>query len=179
MQMDFATFWHYLRREPRRLASLQPQRSSLMLLGAISLYGVSDLRTISGRQDSQTYCSTLQSTLLPFAAEVFGEQTKCVLWQDNASTCISNFTRVWLTEHSTPIIPLPANAHDININENVWILLASLTYCRRRQPDDLASLEAVVKKRAEIDHDYYLKIYDSPKRLLVTVSDAEGGDTKC
>lgn len=90
-----------------------------MLLGAISLYGGSELKVISGRQNSEYYCNTLQSTMVPLVTEVFGEQTTWVFPQDNAPVHTSKFTQIWLIEHSIRTLPWPASSLDVNTFEIV------------------------------------------------------------
>ena len=41
-----------------------------MIWGAISLYGVSSLIFMDGRQDSTKFCECLRDGLVPFGAEV-------------------------------------------------------------------------------------------------------------
>ena len=68
-----ACYWHDLRTKERIFSKQQMGRFSVMIWGAICLYGVSPLVFIDGRQDSNRYCQVLTDRLLPFAAEVFGE----------------------------------------------------------------------------------------------------------
>lgn len=45
-----------------------------MIWAAISLYGVSEPKIVSCRRNFELYCSTSQSTLMQFVADLFGEQ---------------------------------------------------------------------------------------------------------
>lgn len=45
-----------------------------MIWGAISLYGVSPLDFMEGRQDCTKHCDVLRDSLMPFTTEVFGER---------------------------------------------------------------------------------------------------------
>lgn len=51
----FSCYWHDLRREVRCFPTRQMGGGSLMMWGAISLYGVSQLVIMRSRQDSQKY----------------------------------------------------------------------------------------------------------------------------
>lgn len=46
-----------------------------MVWGAISFHGAKNLVFLQGKQDSSKYCQTLETGLLPFVADVFGESS--------------------------------------------------------------------------------------------------------
>ena len=66
--------------------------------------------------------------MLPFVAEVFGEGQNWSFQQDNAPIHTSNLTRKWLSDHSTTTLPWPVEFLDINVNENVWGIMARTVY---------------------------------------------------
>lgn len=64
-----------------------------MVWGALSLYGVSERIVLNGGQDPKAYVDTLEQGLLPFAADIFGEQGTLVFQQDNKTIETSLVTR--------------------------------------------------------------------------------------
>lgn len=120
----------------------------------------------------------MQEGLLPFAAEVFGEQRTWVFQQDNAPIHTSSQSRYWLSEKSIRTLPWPARSLDLNIIEKVWGLLARRVYLRGRQFDSLDELEQEVRSAwAAIEPSYLLKLYNSMKRRMMAIMDAKGGET--
>lgn len=100
---------HNLRGESRRFQTRKNGGGSLMIWGAISAYGLSPIAFLNGKQDSAKYCESVQLTLLPWAAEVFGEQRVWRLQQNNATIHTSNYTRQWMTEKGIRVLPRPAS----------------------------------------------------------------------
>lgn len=79
-----ASYWHDLRTEEGIHSKRQKGGFSVMIWGAISLYGVSPLVFMDNSQESSKYCQVLTEGLLPFAAEVFGEGQNWCFQQDTA-----------------------------------------------------------------------------------------------
>jgi len=77
-----AHYWHDLRREERVFSKRQQGGESVMLWGAMSYFGLSNLHVLDGRQDAKAYCRNLEQGLLGFAAETLGEDWK--FQKDNA-----------------------------------------------------------------------------------------------
>lgn len=76
----------------------------MMIWAAVSFYGPSELMIIKGKKESKRYFEILEQGLLPFAAEVFGEQTTWMFYKDNCPTHVSAFTRNWRRSNSVTII---------------------------------------------------------------------------
>ena len=171
-----ACYWHDIRKHPRFFNTRQQGGASLMVRGAISYYGASRLVQIVGNQDSVMYCQTLQHGLLPFAADILGENW--TFQQDNASIHRSQYTKKWLKDKNVDFIAWPSRSPDLNIIENVWGLLARKVFPSGKQYQDLETLAAAVGKAwLEIDEDYLEKLYQSLPRRLIQVLDRRGACT--
>ena len=130
-----------------------------MVWGAISLYGVSPLIYMEGKQDSIKYVDVLSNGLLPFASEVFGEGQRWFYQHDNAPIHTSNFTRNSLTEHSISNLTWPPKSPDINIIENVWGVMARMVYARGRHYQNVQDLKVAIEEAwATVGSELLLKI---------------------
>lgn len=66
-----ASYWHDLSTKERIFFKRQMGGVSIMIWRAISLYGVSPLIFMDGRQDRSKYYEVLRDGIIPFAADVF------------------------------------------------------------------------------------------------------------
>ena len=133
-----------------------------MIWGAISLYGVSPLIFMDGRQDSSKYCQVLRDGLLPFASGVFGEGQKWSFQQGNAPIHTPNLTKQWLLERSITTLPWPAKSPDINIIENVWGIIARTVYVRGKHYENVEDLKVAFEEAwATVASDLLLRLYKS------------------
>ncbi|CDF33332.1 unnamed protein product [Chondrus crispus] len=174
----FASYWHDLRTKERIFSKRQNGGFSVMVWGAISLYGVSPIVFMDGRQDSTKYVDVLRHGLLPFSSEVFGEGQGWVFQQDNAPIHTSNFTRTWLSGHSIRTLPWPPKSPDMNIIENVWGVMARMVYARGRHYQNVRELkDAIEEAWSTVGSDLLLKLYKSLPRRMHAVMDARGGAT--
>ena len=150
-----------------------------MIWGPISLYGVSPLIFMDGRQDSTKYCEVLRDGLLLFAAEVFGEGHNWCFQQDNVPIHTSNFTKNWLSDHSITTLPWPPKSPDINIIANVWGIMVRTVYARGRHYEKVDDLKVAIEEAwSTVASDLLLKLYKRLLRRMQTVMDAGGGVTK-
>ena len=113
-----ACYWHDLREKRETFFTRNQAGELVMIWGAISYYGLSNLEGINTNMNSTGYCNILQRSLLPFAAETLGE-----VWtfqHDGASIPRSNETKKWLDKRTVNVLPWPAKFSNLNIIVNVW-----------------------------------------------------------
>jgi len=68
----FHSHWRDLRKDPRVLSKRQSGGGSLMVWGAFSGKGMSELVILTGNQNAEKYVSTLEPYLLPFGHLYYG-----------------------------------------------------------------------------------------------------------
>ena len=138
-------------------------------MGAISYYGAAELIRVKGNQDSVKHCQTLQYGLLPFAADMLGENW--TLQQDNASIHRSKYTKKWMEDKNIDVMEWPSRSPDLKIIDSVWGVLARKFYAHGRQFKDLVSLKDALSKAWEVIDVAYLKLlYQSlPTRFLEVI----------
>jgi len=84
-------YWHDLRKDEKIFSRHQQGGDRLMLCGAMSYYGISDLHVVKGNMDSVQYCEVLKEGLFEFSAVHIGENW--IFQQDGASVYTSGYTK--------------------------------------------------------------------------------------
>lgn len=165
--------------DPKKQISSRLSGDQLMISTLILFYGVSEVMIIRGHQDASIYFEILDNSLLPFAEEMYEEQTLWVFMNDNALIHTFVQTWSWLSIHSVRTIPWPANNRVMKIIENVWGILAGSVYSRGMQSDGLDELEELVCEFwSIISEDLLQKLYRSMYRGLLAVINSRGGPIK-
>ncbi|OQR89886.1 hypothetical protein ACHHYP_05967 [Achlya hypogyna] len=124
-------YWHKLGTEEHVYSKRQNGGGSIMIWGAFSSKGKSELRVLEGKQDSYEYVTTLSDFLLPFAHTNYGYDF--VFQQDNASIHTSRETMEWFSDQEMALLQWPALSPDINPIENLWAIVARCVYANGRQ----------------------------------------------
>jgi len=168
-------YWHDIRKEEKIFSKRQQGGDSLMLWGAISYFGLSDLRVVKGNMDSIQYCEVLEENL-DFSSGHTGESW--IFQQDGASVHRSVYTNNWLRDRNIETLDWPAKSPDLNIIENVWGIMARRVYKNCRQFNDVEELSNCVRDVWRgISEEYIQGLYKSIPRRLVQVLEKKGGRT--
>ena len=135
-------YWHHLDHEEQWFSKRQSGGGGIMVWGAFSSLGKSELCVLEGKQDSFAYTVTLSDYMLPFGHANYGHDF--VFMQDNASIHTSRETRRWFSDNNITILPHPAKSPDLNPIENLWAIVARRVYANGRQFLDQESLKRAV-----------------------------------
>jgi transposase len=170
-------YWHHLQHEEQVFSRRQNGGGSVMVWGAFSANGKSELRILEGTQNSYEYTVTLADYLLPFAYADHGNEY--VFQQDNASIHTSRETTRWLDEQEVARLRWPARSPDLNPIENLWGIMARRVYLNGRQFTDRVSLIRAIKSCwDEIAHETLQNLVNSMPDRCSEVLFQRGKKTK-
>ncbi|KAF0701970.1 hypothetical protein AaE_016204 [Aphanomyces astaci] len=143
----FQSYWHDCRVPQEMYSKRVGGGRSVMVWGAFSNDGKSELAFLQGKQNSIKYCETLTTYLLPFLATVRAKNVgkSVVFQQDNASIHVSRHTMAFLQAADIPTMGWPALSPDLNPIENVWGVLARAVYANGRQFDNVEDLKCKIQ----------------------------------
>lgn len=166
-------YWHDMRKVKETCISRQQGGASVMVWGAFSAKGKSELAILDGRQDSKKYMYTLSEYLLPFAHLIYG--TEFEFQQDNASIHTSRETREFFSEMGLNVMSWPALSPDLNPIENLWGVMVRLVYENGRQFETREELKrAILSAWATIHETTLLKLVNSMKTRCIQVIQNQG-----
>lgn len=135
-------YWHDTRKIKVNVGRRAFGGGSVMVWGAISMDGKSQLAILEGKQTADCYVKTLNDFLLPMIPE--NRQRPMIFQHDNASIHTANLTRMWLLYRNIKTMEWPAHSPDLNPIENVWGLLARRVYAHGRVFSALHELKSVI-----------------------------------
>ena len=138
----FKYYWHDLRKEKETFMSRQNGGGSIMVWGAFSSAGVSELAVLDGRQDADAYIGTLGDYLMPFGHAIYGNTF--IFMQDGASIHTAKVTKEFLEEQDVVLFGHPSLSPDLNPIENLWGDLARAVYSNGQQYDTVSDLKVAV-----------------------------------
>ncbi|MCG8430148.1 MAG: transposase, partial [Candidatus Omnitrophica bacterium] len=123
------TVWTDIKKESRVKKPMPIKSPSLMIWGAISMKGQSELRIIDTTIDQYVYQQVLGDTLLPFVEDNFPDHY--VFQHDNAPPHKAKSTVAWMNDVISHVLPWPSKSPDLNPIKNVWKVLKDKVDRRR------------------------------------------------
>lgn len=168
--------WHDKRKKKPVLKKRHTGGGSLMVWGAFSFHGKSNLAKISTRQDSIEYQNHLHDTLLPVWDDLSGGNG--IFMQDNARCHVSRNTISWLARQNIPTMDWPPYSPDLNPIENIWGILTNEVYSNGKQYTTIPELEiAVFTAWRNLRQEVLENLAMSMPRRIFDVIKANGGHT--
>ena len=126
------SYWHDKRVPKRWHSTRQSEGGSVVVWGAVSVHGKSELAFINGHINGQSYCQMLGKTLVPFVET----HSRCVVFQqDRAPAHVAGYTQNWLEQHDISVLDWPSRSPDLNPIENIWSELTKEVYGDGKQYD--------------------------------------------
>ena len=173
---EYKYYWHDLRKEKKIFSKRHSGGGSVIIWGAFSYKGTSDLVAVKGRLNSIGYSRILEGLLIPMNTLL--HDGNAIFQQDNAPIHTSRMMREWFDAFDLLNLEWPAYSPDLNPIENLWGWMARKVYGGGRQfKNREALLECVMKCWSEIDPEYLQNLVTSMKSRCLSVIKSKGGRT--
>ena len=170
------SYWHDLRKAKDIRWSRRFKGGSLMMWGAVSANGKTDLVLVPKTMNTEMYLKILDVQLLAYCAPLGG--SNFIFQQDGASCHTSRAAKKWFEKQNINVLPWPANSPDLNIIENVWSYLVHKVYEKGRQYNSLEELENNIYAAWDsIDPNYLKELVASMPERMVQCLTVKGGPT--
>ena len=169
-------YWHDLRKEPESFSKRQCGGGGIMVWGAVSFGGNTDIVFVEQTMNSLCYQKVLEDNLLPVIEQICGNDG--IFQQDNAPVHNSRSTKQWFTSKNLQVLPWPSRSPDLNPIENVWGLLSRAVYRQGRQFNCKADLKNAIRTEwSKLDQSKIRSLVTSMKNRLIEVIAKKGGHT--
>ena len=173
----FHYYWHDLQKEKLIFSKRVQGGGSVMIWGAFSSKGKSQLKFVDGTLTSLKYTSLLRTHLLPYGDHF--HQDQYIFQHDNALCHRAKTTTEWLEERGIDFLDWPANSPDLNPIENLWGYLSRSVYANGRQYSNIDQLKhAIIDSWNKIPNEYIQKLILSMPDRLFEVAKASGSSIK-
>jgi hypothetical protein len=170
-------YWHDIRKEPKILSNRVQGGGSVMVWAAFGFGGQTEIIFIDTRMDSKTYQELLRDNLLPFAANIGGQEW--VFQQDNAPIHASNSTKKWFNDHQIRVLEWPSRSPDVNPIENLWGIIVREVYKNGQQYESVQDLKTAIKRVWDrISEEIRQKLVESMENRIFEVILQKGAHTK-
>ena len=145
----------------------------IMVWGAISYRGKSDLIIVKGTVDSVKYQEILTKAE-PKLKQLYPRGF--IFQQDGARCHTSGSSMSWFATRGWQTSEWPANSPDLNPTENAWGLMKNEV--EKRKPKNLQELEAIIREVWEnLDLEYIKSLIESMPDRIQKCIDLEGDRT--
>lgn len=143
----------------------------IMVWGAISMFGRSELKIIRGNMDKEMYRGILQGYLEPFVAQ--RAPKKWIFQQDNNPKHCSKLLKQYFEEKKITVLDWPSCSPDLNPIENIWSILKRRV--EERNPTTVDELEQIAKEEwVQIPDQFIQNSILSMEKRINELLDAKG-----
>lgn len=179
--MDVRT--HYARRrvnESLRSDCIQSTLkfpAKLMIWGAISSKGTSEIQFCEGTMDQFKYIETIK-TFLPTARNWY-RRRKWIFQQDSAPCHTAKRVKSFMASNVLDVLSWPGNSPDMNPIEHMWALLKNEIY--KLNINSISELKVAIKdawENSDILKKHAKCLISSMPRRVKAILKAKGGITK-
>src|SRR6266853_1117998 len=150
---------------------------SIIVWGAISVTGKTELVTLRGNITAQRYVDDIvRPHIVPFMRD---HEQRVLFQQDNARPHTAAVTMRCFDEENVDLLPWPARSPDLNIIEHVWDMLGRRLSAEETPPESLDELQQHLERYwADITDAQIRTLYDSVQRRFNACQAARGGHTR-
>ena len=173
--------WRMPRQEmlQQHVQRTQQQGASLHVWAGITLTGKTELVVLNRNVTGERYAELLESHLLPFMTQIYGDTANWILQDDNAAPHRAAVV-ARLKEHlGIRTLRWPARSPDMNPIEHVWDYLKRQVQQRDPPPQTLRELrDSVVDVWQQTPQDFLRRLVLGMPRRISALLHARGGYTR-
>ena len=149
---------------------------SVMVWGAMSSAGVSDLCFLKFSVNAAVYQDILEYFMVPAADQLFGDN-EFIFQQDLAPPHSAKSTQAWCENCHVHVLDWPANSPHLNPIENLWGIVKKKLH--KHQPNTSEQLKDAIKTcwNEVTLHECQQLIHSMPRRIEAVIK-ARGDATK-
>ena len=149
---------------------------SVMVWGAMSSAGVSDLCFLKSSVNAAVYQDILEHFMLPAAEQLFGDN-EFIFQQDLAPAHSAKSTQKWFENSQLQVLDWPANSPDLNPIENLWAIVKKKL--NKHHPNTSQQLKDAIKTcwNEVTPRECQQLIHSMPRRIEAVIK-ARGDGTK-
>ena len=174
----YHSYWHHISDKQMTRKKMQKGGGGIMAWGVFSGSGKKNIAITNRSFDSSVYIDILDQYLLQLIPTGKKRRSEVYFQQDNASLHTSVLTKDFIQRHKISTLEWPSLSPDLNPIENVWGILANMTYGGNKQYSSKQELEVAIKENWErIPSETMLKLSQTFPRRLLAVVENKGSST--
>lgn len=136
-------YWRDSRQERRSCYKRGFGGGTLMVWAAFCYKGKTPMCFISTRMNASMYVELLDSELIEFAGNIYGDNW--TYQQDNAAIHTAKVTKNFFNDRKIPLLQWPALSPDLNPIEDLWGILSARVFKNGRQFETVRHLKSAIE----------------------------------
>jgi transposase len=167
----FKYYWADLTTEKKVFSKRVGGGGSVMIWGAFSSKGKSELLFINTRLNADGYQQLIEDELI----ECQNRNNNMIFQQDNAPIHVARSTMKWFETHNIKVLNWPPLSPDLNPIENIWGIMAREIYDGGKQFSNVNELKTAIQNSwNNVDEEIIKKLINSMNNRIFELISVKG-----